>query len=82
MTVHGRENAPDINWFVITEAGRRWAMQSDPSPEDPEGYLITLKKLVPNIDTVISQYIEEALIPYDRQAFFAAAVMVGQPVKR
>jgi hypothetical protein len=36
-----------------------------------------LQSLVPNLDPIIRQYIEESLIAYQRQAYSAAAVMVG-----
>jgi hypothetical protein len=32
---------------------------------------------VPNLDDVIRQYVQEALVTYGRQAFFASAVMIG-----
>jgi hypothetical protein len=69
--------APDPNWFYITEAGQQWASGSTPVPEDQQGYLEALITLVPNVDDVIRQYVQEALVTYGRQAFFASAVMIG-----
>jgi hypothetical protein len=70
-------NAPNPNWFFITEAGQEWASGSTPVPEDLEGFLEALTTSVPNVDDVIRQYVEEALVTYGRQAFFASAVMIG-----
>lgn len=67
----------NINSFVITERGREWAAGEEPIPEDARRYMEVLHSLVPNLDPIIQQYIEESLIAYERQAYFAAAVMIG-----
>lgn len=67
----------DFSRFVITQAGHQWATGSDPIPEDRVGYLEALRNSVSNLDPVIEQYVREALITYERRAFFASAVMVG-----
>ena len=41
------------------------------------GYINFLKKHVPTLDDVIEQYILEALTAFNRDAYFAAAVMAG-----
>jgi hypothetical protein len=74
-------NAPDPNWFAVTDIGRQWASGGDPVPEDQQGFLATLTKLVPNLDPVIRQYTQEALLTYERGALFASAVMIGPPAK-
>jgi hypothetical protein len=71
------ENMSAFSFFVITERGKKWAEGSDPVPEDIEGYQAHIKKEVPSIDPIVEQYILEALLAYNRGAFFAAAVMVG-----
>ena len=50
---------------------------ADPMPEDTTGYLGALDALVPNVDSVIRQYVEEALHTYNDGRFFASAVMIG-----
>jgi hypothetical protein len=40
-------------------------------------FIEVLCSLVPNVDAIIRQYVEESLIAYQRQAYFAAAVMIG-----
>jgi hypothetical protein len=65
------------NDFVVTERGQEWASGNEPIPEDARRYMGVLCSLVPNLDAIIKQYIEESLIAYQRQAYFAAAVMVG-----
>lgn len=69
--------APKRNFFLVTERGQRWARGSEPVPEDSHGYFEALNSAVPDLDPVIYQYVQEALIAYERQTFFAAAVMVG-----
>lgn len=67
----------NINSFVITSRGLEWAAGEVPVPEDARRYMQVLDALVPNLDDVIRQYIEESLVTYQRQAYFAAAVMIG-----
>jgi len=54
-----------------------WAAGEEPVPEDARRYMQVLHSLVPNLDDVIRQYVEESLITYQRQAYFASAVMIG-----
>lgn len=63
--------------MLVTPTGREWANGTDPIPEDSSGYLAAFDAVVPNADPVIRQYVAEALVVYERDAFFAAAVMVG-----
>ncbi|MEO7860690.1 MAG: hypothetical protein ABIU05_09625 [Nitrospirales bacterium] len=70
-------NAPTPNWFHITQKGRQWILSTDPVPEDPDGFIAALDALIQNLDSVIKQYLVEAVVTYNRQAWFASAVMVG-----
>ena len=65
------------NEFIITQRGRVWAEGNEPIPEDATRYIEVFCSLVPNVDSIIRQYVEESLIAYQRQAYFAAAVMIG-----
>jgi hypothetical protein len=65
------------NQFIVTERGQTWAAGEEPVPEDAARYIDVLSSLVPNLDSIIRQYVEESLIAYQRQAYFAAAVMIG-----
>ena len=65
------------NQFIVTERGSVWAAGEEPIPEDASRYIEVLGSLVPNLDTIIRQYVEESLIAHQRQAYFAAAVMIG-----
>ena len=62
---------------VITARGREWAAGGEPLPEDYNGYMNGLSKLVPNMDKVITQYVAEGLSSFVRDRYFAAAVMIG-----
>lgn len=74
-------NLRNVN-FVVTERGISWAENIEPIPEDVEGYMKLLQKLVPNLDAVIEQYIIEGLRSFERQTYFAAAVMVGAAAEK
>jgi hypothetical protein len=68
---------PHPNWFRLTERGKQWVSSAGPALEDSDGFLAALNGLIPTLDTVVKQYIAEAVVTYSRQAWFAAAVMVG-----
>jgi hypothetical protein len=63
--------------LTITKLGREWAEGTEPSPEDQSGYLAALGSQIPLLDSVITQYVEEAVKAYSRRMFFASAVMIG-----
>jgi hypothetical protein len=60
-----------------TARGTAWANGAAPLPEDVAGYMQHLSSLVPSINPVIHQYIEEGLGSFVRGSFFSAAVMIG-----
>jgi len=64
-------------WYCWTERGLQWVKGAEPIPEEAAGYMKFLSAHVPTLDGVIGQYISEALTAFNREAYFAAAVMVG-----
>jgi hypothetical protein len=68
--------------YMLTPRGLEWAAGKEPLPEDVAGYMKLLHELVPNLDAVIQQYILESLRSYERQMYFAAAVMVGAAAEK
>ena len=64
-------------WYCWTERGLQWVKGAEPIPEAVTEYMKFLREHVPTVDNVISQYILEALVAFNREAFFAAAVMLG-----
>lgn len=64
-------------WYCWTEHGLQWIEGAEPIPEAMTEYMRFLRENVPTVDNVISQYILEALVAFNREAFFAAAVMLG-----
>ena len=70
-------NHPNFNRYYITKRGLEWFNDVEPFPEEADGYMKFLCERVPNMDSIIRQYIVEALAAFERQAYFAAAVMLG-----
>lgn len=64
-------------WYCWTERGLQWIKGAEPIPEEVTGYMKFLREHVATLDDVIEQYILEALAAFNREAYFAAAVMVG-----
>ncbi len=70
-------NPPHLHTFNVTQRGRAWLQGKEPLPEDAERYMKFLHERVPAIDPVIEQYVIEALTAFEREAYFASAVMLG-----
>jgi hypothetical protein len=70
-------NHPQSQSYRWTERGLRWVESAEPIPEYAAKYLDFLRSRVPSLDLVIEQYVKEALTAFERQAHFAAAVMLG-----
>lgn len=70
-------NFPRSEWYAWTERGLQWVRGAEPVPEEVTGYMNFLRKHVATLDDVIEQYMLEALTAFNREAYFAAAVMVG-----
>ena len=68
---------PHPNWFRVTQRGKQWLSSAGPTLEDSDGFLAALNALIPALDLIVKQYLVEAVIIYNRQAWFASAVMVG-----
>ena len=68
---------PNPGRFYLTARGIAWASSTEPMPEDFDGYMQLLRKLVPHLDSVVEQYISEGLSSFVRGTYFAAAVMIG-----
>ena len=70
-------NFQQSEWYCWTERGLQWIRGAEPIPEAATEYMKFLKEHVPTVDDVIFQYVLEALVAFNRDAYFAAAVMLG-----
>jgi hypothetical protein len=70
-------NLPSFNRYYVTKSGEQWFNGVEPIPEEAAGYMTFLRQLIPNMDSVIEQYVVEALTAFERRAYFASAVMLG-----
>jgi hypothetical protein len=61
----------------VTKFGESIVNNQAPHYSDPEGWIARLDSLVPSIDSVIRQYLREALEAFRRNLTFASAVMLG-----
>ena len=74
---HFRTHPPSGQRFRWTERGVSWINDGQAVPENSSAYMDYLRSLVGSLDSVVEQYVSEALVAFDRGADFAAAVMVG-----
>ena len=74
----------DHRWpfLRLTQFGHDVVSQSAPHYYDPDAYMETLNKMMPNLDSVIGQSIFEGLRCFRRQLFFASAVMLGAAAEK
>lgn len=70
-------NFSHSQWYCWTERGLQWIKGAEPIPEEAAGYMKFLRERVQTLDDVIGQYVLEALTAFNRNAYFAAAVMAG-----
>ena len=70
-------NSPGLSDFRATKRGMQWLSGTEPFPEEAAQYLAFLKRNASSLDSVIEQYVSEALAAFERDAYFATAVMVG-----
>lgn len=76
------QNTPTMTRFYMTQSGVEWFKNREPLPEDSATFMEYLGKLVPNLDPIVAGYVQETLTTYNRQAFFAAAVMLGAAAEK
>jgi hypothetical protein len=69
--------AVNYSRYWTTSRGAVWANGDEPMPEDVAGYIRHLCSLVPSLDPVIRQYVQEGLGSFERGMYFSAAVMLG-----
>jgi hypothetical protein len=68
--------------LFVTDRGWSWVDSGEPLPEYAEGYLAVIRSSVPAPDSVIEQYLKEALATYDQRSFFSSSVMLGAASER
>jgi hypothetical protein len=73
---------PSHATYHLTPRGVVWATGVEPLPEDAVGYMTSLHAMLPNLDSVVEQYIVEGLSAFERDTFFASAVMVGAAAEK
>jgi hypothetical protein len=66
----------------LTSFGEHVISQSTPHYYDPDGYIMFLKGIAPNLDPVIEQYVLEGVNCFRRQLLFASAVMLGAAAEK
>jgi hypothetical protein len=67
----------NLPFLHLTEHGRECLQENRFIPHDPEGYLAEFRQACPTRDTVVEQYLTEALQCYLRSLHRAAAIMLG-----
>jgi hypothetical protein len=72
-----RQPATD-NWrWKLSERGLKAVNGGPWEPRDPEGYLLRLRRQVPNLHSIAYQYMQEALRAFNAGCYLACSVMLG-----
>lgn len=81
--VHYEELPPYALSWILSERGRRVVeTEADYEPDDPEGYLKTLRIRIPDLDELVLLYAREALLAYEARCYLASTVMLGVASER
>ena len=64
-------------FYRLTKYGRTVVHEVRPQPYDPDGFLQDFDRTVPNADTVVRDYLEEAVRCFNASCPKGAAVLVG-----
>lgn len=70
-------NHPASFEYRWTQRGLAWIAGAGPIPEEAEGYIRFLREHVESLDSVIEQYVLEAVTSFQQGTYFASAVMLG-----
>lgn len=66
------------NWeWRLSSAGRAASTDAEVNPDDPQGYLAYVKRVVPSASPVTMMYLEESVLSYIARRYLASAVMLG-----
>jgi hypothetical protein len=71
-----------LPWLRLTEFGYSVVEQAKPAYYDPDGDMVALKEITPQIDSVIEQYVLEGLNCFKQRLNFASAVMFGAAAEK
>jgi hypothetical protein len=62
----------------LTERGKRFIEESGQyQPDDPDGYIQLLEERCADLDPLVKDYLQEAVLSYRAQCYLAATVMLG-----
>lgn len=66
-------------FYRLTEHGKKSVADSatKPQPYDPDGFLKEFKRIVPDADPIVLDYLEEAVRAFNAACYKSAAVMLG-----
>jgi hypothetical protein len=75
----GGDMNDEYPFYRLTEHGKDAVKNeaSRPQPYDPDGFMKAFKRLVPNADLVVLDYLEEAVQAFNHACYKSAAVMLG-----
>lgn len=82
LTFGTKTGEPKWPFLRLTDHGKSFISSGEPLFYDPEEYIDNLLKIVPNLDSVISQYALESLRCFRQNLMFASAVMIGAAAER
>lgn len=82
LGIGGDPSNPDLPFFHVTNFGKDCIERGEITVYDPTGLIYELKQSVPDLDSIIEEYLREALVCFGRNCLKAATVMVGCAAER
>jgi hypothetical protein len=77
LTIGMDDQNPSWPWLKLTAYGSQVVTSALPVPHDPHGYLSRIRSEIPNIDSIIINYLEESLLTYNINALLSSTVSLG-----
>lgn len=64
-------------WLEVTEYGKKCIREGNLIPLDPEGYIMQIQQELPDIDSVIIEYLKESISAFNRDLILSSTITLG-----
>lgn len=66
-----------VQHLKLTEYGKKCLEQDDTIPLDPSGYIEGIKRILPQLDPVVLEYLSESITAFNRDLILSSTITLG-----
>jgi len=66
-----------VQHLKLTEYGKKCLEQDDIIPLDPSGYIEEIKRILPQLDPVVLEYLSESITAFNRDLILSSTIILG-----